>query len=80
MYTYDPDKPGTIAQALRSPHAAEFWQALLTEIERLIAMGTFEAYLGPLSDIDPLVPFYLVKPSLNWFTIQTVHLKNSNAV
>ena len=52
-YTYDPDKPVTIAQALRSPHAAEFWQALLTEIERLIAMGTFEAYLGPLSDIDP---------------------------
>jgi hypothetical protein len=40
-YTYDPDTPVTIAQALRSPHAAEFWQALLTEIERLNSHGNF---------------------------------------
>ena len=52
-YTYDPNKLATIAQALPSPHANDFWQVLLIEIERLLTMETFEAYLGPLSDIEP---------------------------
>jgi hypothetical protein len=51
-YAFNADSPVSVAQALRHEHANEFMSSLDDEMERLLRMGSYDAFFGDINSID----------------------------
>ena len=51
-YAFHADSPVSVAQALRHEHATEFMSSLDDEMDRLLRMGSYDAFLGDINSID----------------------------
>ena len=52
IYAFNPDSPVSVAQALHHDNANEFMSSLDDEIERLLRMGSYDAFFGDINTID----------------------------
>ena len=51
-YAFNVDSPVSVDQALRHDHADYFMSALDDEMERLLKMGSYDAFFGDINSID----------------------------
>jgi hypothetical protein len=51
-YRFDVNSPVSVEQALRHEHADYFMSSLDDEMERLLKMGSYEAFFGDINTID----------------------------
>ena len=52
VYAFNADSPVSVAQALRHENANEFMSSLDDEMERLLRMGSYDAFFGDINTID----------------------------